>query len=103
MVSYSRVVVLNKDLKSGLVKTKTSPKKQKEYWIYRIKDNAKSKLYLPDGYETLKQNKENSFLFCLVIEESIEKKTEEGLLVIGFKLTGDSINEYLKKTNRHVD
>lgn len=102
MVSYSKVVILNKDLKSGLVKTKRNSEGHKEYWIYRIKE-SKSKLYLPDGYKTLKQDKENSFLFCIVVEESIEKKNEEGLLVTGFKISGDEINKYLEKTNRHVD
>ncbi len=99
MISYTETAIFYKDLDSGLVKKKKYDDKT-EYWVYRQK---KGNLYLPDGSKTLLQDKENSFLFCVVVAEKIVKKTKKGILVKGLKLTGEAINKYLTKTNRHVD
>jgi hypothetical protein len=99
---YTEVVILDKDLKSGLVKKKYY-NGNTEYWVYRKKEG---KIYLPDGKKSILQDRKESYLFCIVICEDsnyVVKKNDEGKLIKGFKVTGKSINKYLKNTNRHVD
>ena len=96
-------IVLFKDLESNLCK-KEYYNDCTEYWCYRKKE-FKSKIWLPDRVKKLFQDKQDTFLFAIIVcsGDHIRFKNKLHMRVEGLRITGDSINNYLKKTNRHVD
>jgi len=104
MIKYSKAfIILKEDLESGLVIKKSfiiKGTRITEYWIYAIK---KPKFWIPSNI--FLQNRGNSCLAYIIICSSdyVQKERERSFLIEGLRLDGESVNEYLKQTNRHID
>ena len=94
-------LIIKKDLKSGSIEKKRY-KDIIEYWVHRQKESS-----LVDRLgQTLKlRNKENSYLYAIIVCSEERDVTDYGksFLVRGIRFTDEHINEYLEKTSRHVD
>lgn len=92
------LVILNKDLQSGLVKKKNYDNLI-EYWVYGAKE---SNLVLPKGFKRELKDRNDITLKSIIVCESnhITKKTDKGFFVNGVKFTEDDLKSYLEKTNR---
>ena len=73
-----------------------------EYWVYRQKESS---LVDKLGKVLKLQNKENTYLYAIVVcsEEKDITEHDKSFLVRGIKFTEKDINKYLGKTNRHID
>lgn len=107
MLRHSKTwVIWKSDLEKGLVRKHNHKDRQGielvEYWVYKLKD---TKIWLPDKEKVLLQDQANSYLFAIIVCDSghIMKETKQNYLIEGVRVTGDSVNDYLSKTGRHID
>ena len=102
MIRESIYVIFFKDIDNKLVQVKHY-NQYVEYWVYKEK-NTKSLVWLPKNRK-LYHDREDTYLDCIIActEQQPRKKGKKGIKIKGIKITGDSLNKYLAKTNRGVD